>query len=55
MTIIWLSNNNRITDTAVSPFPICCQEILQLTREAVEKVMKHDTWLPSWALKTMGT
>ncbi|XP_040520568.1 uncharacterized protein LOC121109851 [Gallus gallus] len=30
------------------------EEILQLTREAVEKVMKHDTWLPSWALKTMG-
>ncbi|XP_040520574.1 uncharacterized protein LOC101751416 isoform X4 [Gallus gallus] len=30
------------------------EEILQLTREAVEKVMKHYTWLPSWALKTMG-
>ena len=54
MTIIRLSNNNSITDTAVSPFPICCQEIVQLPRDAVEEVVERSTWMPSWTLKTMG-
>ena len=54
MTIIQLSNNNIITDTAVSPLRICCQEIVQLPRDAVEEVVERSTWMPSWTLKTMG-
>ncbi|XP_072211197.1 SUN domain-containing protein 2-like [Excalfactoria chinensis] len=30
------------------------EEILQLTRHAIEKVMENSYWMPNWALKSLG-
>lgn len=41
--------------TAVSPYFIFfSQNILHFTRNAFEKVLKIYTWMPDWALKSLG-
>ncbi|GAB0188480.1 SUN domain-containing protein 2-like [Grus japonensis] len=44
----------RSVFTAIPPFPILSQEILQLTQATIKKVFENYSPMPDWALEAIG-